>query len=368
MGLYRREDSTNWWYKFKFKKRLVQESSGTSNREEAEQVEALRKRELFEEHRLGVKPSKLWNDAVAEYVSTLPEGRNKEQTKAELRWFDQYLGGRALKEIDQDLLLQVRRARAALVEQRAGQARASGYKPRSERASPGHLNRVMGIARAVLHHAVDLKWLDSVPVLHQVPDRKRAPRFITREQAEKLLAELPDHQARMVIFALETGLRRGNVTHLKWVQVDLARRLAWVNPEDAKGGVGIPVPLSDTAVRVLEQQQGLHDDYVFVYRGGPVYQTSTRAWRAALARAGIENFTWHGLRHTWASWHRQDGTPTLVLKELGGWKDDRMPGNYAHLGADHLTEYVGRRTGLVATKVDTVLKSKARKKEDKRLM
>ena len=56
-----------------------------------------------------------------------------------------------------------------------------------------------------------------------------------------------------------------------------------------------------------------------VIKEHPVASVRTKAWEKALARASIEDFAWHGLWHTWASWHVQAGTPLAVLKEFGGW-------------------------------------------------
>ena len=61
--------------------------------------------------------------------------------------------------------------------------------------------------------------------------------------------------------------------------------------------------------------------------------------RAALKRAGIEDFRWHDLRHCWASWHVQNGTPLFALQELGGWESPEMVRRYAHLSACHLAPY-----------------------------
>lgn len=66
----------------------------------------------------------------------------------------------------------------------------------------------------------------------------------------------------------------------------------------------------------------------------------TAAWTKALKRASIRDFRWHDLRHTWASWHVQRGTPLQVLKELGGWETLEMVQRYAHLSADHLAQWV----------------------------
>ena len=61
----------------------------------------------------------------------------------------------------------------------------------------------------------------------------------------------------------------------------------------------------------------------------------------ALKRASIENSRWHDLRHTWASWHVQGGTPLFALQELAGWETEKMVRRHAHLAAEHLTVYAG---------------------------
>ena len=71
-------------------------------------------------------------------------------------------------------------------------------------------------------------------------------------------------------------------------------------------------------------------------RGEPIKQVNTRAWTLALKRAGIEDFKWHDLRHTFATWHRQAGTPTHELQRLGGWKTGAMVECYAHVAPEAL--------------------------------
>ena len=84
----------------------------------------------------------------------------------------------------------------------------------------------------------------------------------------------------------------------------------------------------------------------FQLPGKPVTQLSTKAWYAALKRAGISDFRWHDLRHTWASWHAQGGTPLFAPQELGGWESAEMVRRYAHLAADHLAPYTERLCAL----------------------
>ena len=178
-----------------------------------------------------------------------------------------------------------------------------------------------------------------------LPEPRRRIRWITREDAERLLAELPVHLRVMATFSLETGLRKSNVTGLQWSQVDLRRRCAWIHPDQAKGRKAIAGPLSAAAVLVLREQIGKHPVVVFTYWGNPTKQLNTKAWRKALERAGIEDLRWHDLRHTWASWHVQAGTPLHVLQELGGWESVEMVRRYAHLSSDHLVAYVDRMSG-----------------------
>ncbi|HEY8069705.1 MAG TPA: tyrosine-type recombinase/integrase, partial [Burkholderiales bacterium] len=116
--------------------------------------------------------------------------------------------------------------------------------------------------------------------------------------------------------------------------------------DQAKARKAIAVPLSAAAVVVLRGQLGKHSEYVFTYQGKPVYQVNGKAWKGALARVGIKEFRWHDLRHTWASWHVQAGTPLHVLQELGSWESVEMVRRYAHLSADHLASYVDRVSGL----------------------
>ncbi len=210
----------------------------------------------------------------------------------------------------------------------------------SDGVSNATVNRMLEVVRAILRRAErEWEWLERAPHVRMLSQTKRRVRWLTREEADRLLAELPDHLAAMARFALATGLREANVVKLEWSQVDLDRRCAWIHADQAKARKAIPVPLNAEAVLVLRQQAGKHSSRVFTYQGEPVTKANNHAWRKALVRAGIRNFRWHDLRHTWASWHVQQGTPLHALQELGGWSDYEMVRRYAHLSVEHLAEY-----------------------------
>jgi hypothetical protein len=69
-----------------------------------------------------------------------------------------------------------------------------------------------------------------------------------------------------------------------------------------------------------------------------------KAWKSACRKAEIEDFRWHDIRHTWASWHVQQGTPLYALKELAGWEALEIVKRYAHLAPEHLKQYADRVT------------------------
>jgi integrase len=149
----------------------------------------------------------------------------------------------------------------------------------------------------------------------------------------------------MAKFTLATGLRASNVSYLEWKDVDMAAKHIVIHPDQSKNKKALGVPLNQDAMDVLENQLGKHHRYVFTYNNKPITQCSTRAWRNALARAGITNFRWHDLRHTWASWHIQNGTTLQELFELGGWSSFDMVLRYAHLSSNHLKSAADRISG-----------------------
>jgi len=329
MSLFKRQDSPYWWVKFTHNGRRVQQSTGTADEKRAREYHDKLKASLWDQERLGIKPGRAWNEAVVRYLVETSHKASQFADKAHLRWVDRFLCGMKLAAIDRELLDRIHAARKA------------------EGAANSTVNRTMEVVRAVLRRAAhEWDWLDKVPRIRMLPEPNRRVRWLTRDEADRLIAEVPEHLKPMVQFSLETGLRRANVTGLEWSQVDLARRTAWIHPDQAKARKAIAVPLSAAAVVVLRGEIGKHSTHVFSYRGDPVRQVNTKAWRLALQRAGIAEFRWHDLRHTWASWHVQAGTPLHVLQELGGWECVEMVRKYAHLSTAHLTDYVDRVSSL----------------------
>ena len=307
MSLYKQPGSDVWWSRFTLNGEKLRFSTGQYDRAAAKKVEDRRKADQHDAPKL---KGKTWGAAVMEWANAQTRSESDLQSLAKFGGFykDRLLVSVTAESIDKAL--------------------------RSFIQTEGTYNRYLTRISAVLAlSGVKLK-------LTKKKDKQAKVRtWLTEAQWLKLLAELKPHMKPMVEFALYTGLRQANVLQLRWDHVDFTTKQVWVDASAAKGGEAIGVPLNTDALRVLKAIQGANPFWVFTFRGQPVSEIKT-AWQAACIRAGVgrlvggrsyEGFTWHGLRHTWATWHAQHGTPLEVLQELGGWTDPRMlKKNYAH--------------------------------------
>ncbi|MFN7476101.1 MAG: tyrosine-type recombinase/integrase [Burkholderiales bacterium] len=332
MSLFKRKDSPYWWVKLTPRSGPpVQRSTGTADKAAAQEYHDKLKVSLWEQERLGIKPKRTWRESVVRWLQETSEKATHEEDKKKLVWLHSFLGDLTLDQITLDVIDRIRSARL-------------------KEGSKGTCNRYLALVRSILRRSRDeWEWIDKVPKVRLFKESNSRERSLTLAQAEQLLAELPKHQSEVVLFALATGLRQSNVLQLEWVRVSLDQRHAWIPGWQSKNGRPISVPLNDTAIAILERQKGKHASRVFTYRGKPLENANTRAWQAAKRRAGIEDFRWHDLRHTWATWQRQAGTPTHELQRLGGWRTGSMVERYAHLSPDHLA--------VAASRLDSVLPS-----------
>ena len=327
-GLHRRQDSRFWWIDVVLQNgRRIRQSTGTEDREEAEALLAKLKAEAFRELHLGVKPRRHWKEAAVRYLAIKANLRSIADVRRIFVKLDPYLGDLRLDEVTGDVIWKVIEG-----EQKKLNA-------------PATINRYLCVIRALLRMARDeWQWIDSFPKVRLLPGEVERDRWLTRGEAERLIAVCPPHLAALVRFALATGCRAGEIKGLEWNRVDLERRTAWLN--QTKNGTPRGVPLNSDAVTVLEEQRGKHAQFCFTFDGRPiVWEVTNSAWRTALGKADIMDFRFHDLRHTWASWHRQAGTSCDELKDLGGWKSRVMVDRYAKYATEHLTVAAARIEG-----------------------
>ena len=264
--------------------------------------------------------ARLWEDAWRRWQAERQHRADStvKREDALLRWLRPRLARRPLERITRAHLADIR-----------SDALKAGWGPRS-------VNYATGLVTAVLRAAVEWGWILNAPRLKPLRIPHSRVRWISPGEARRLVARLPEHLADLAEFTLETGLRKATATRLEWTMVDWSGSCLRIPAAMMKQRIPLSVPLSDVALQILRRRVLLGGCWVFSYRGKRIGEPGGRVWREILDELGIVDFHWHDLRHTWASWHVQSGTPLAVLKELGGWKTLQMVMVYAHLNTDQL--------------------------------
>lgn len=292
----------------------IRRSTGTSDRQVAQRQHDELAARLWRQKQTG---RQFW-EALAAWVKARP--RNPSEIRA-VRLIRRVYTDRALSDVTEASLIDA-----------FGDRGAATY------------NRLMTIVRSALNGAVRAGWLELAPKIARRKAMKKSFRWLTRAEWRKLRAELAPHLQRMADFALATGLRWSNVANLEWDEVSLERKMVSIGAGEAKGRKALGIPLGPKALAALRRGAGARKGFVFTYDGEPLTSPKT-GWNAAVKRSGIDPVRWHDLRHTWASWHIQNGTPPEVLKELGGWSSLEQVMIYAHLAPSHVARYAANADG-----------------------
>lgn len=324
-GIYKRDGSPYWWISATLSNgKRIRKSSGSENREEAEALLAKFKLDSYRAKHFGIKAERSWQEAVVRYLDIKARLRSYRDVKRICLNLHPYLGNLMLNQINGDIVW-------LIIE---GEFK-KGNKPAT-------VNRYLAALRGLLRMARDeWQWIDHIPKIRMLTGEVERDRWLTRDEADNLLAVCPPHLAAVVNFALATGCRAREILGLEWNRVDLNRNTAWLN--QTKNGTPRGVPLNRSANKVLSDQVGKHAKFCFTYHGEPIrYNITNHAWITALKKAGLVDFRFHDLRHTWASWHRQAGTSCDELKELGGWKTRSMVDRYAKFATEHLAHAASR--------------------------
>ena len=316
--LYRRKDSRYWWVSLVLPDgRRLSQSTGCVDRRDAEAFVVRLRSESLESPKHQESDSFAWSQAVVRYLEECAEKKTLPDDRDHLKKLAPYLRSRRLDAVDMTALQPFIRDRRE-----------------NDGVTNATINRALEIVRRILNLAhQDWRWIPAVPKIRMLKEPRRRVRFLRRDEANRLLDAMPKHMKPIVRFALSTGCRAGEIFGLEWNRVDLTRKVAWLDHGATKSGEGRGIPLNSDAIAALQSTLGQHPRWCFPFAGKRIQKSST-AWDRARQRAGIEDFRFHDLRHTWASWHVQSGTSLPELMELGGWKSYEMVLRYAHLAPE----------------------------------
>ena len=231
-----------------------------------------------------------------------------------------------------------------------------------EGVSATTINRTLEVARTSLHRAARAyrdeqgePWLRTVPpLITMLREAPRLPHPLTWEEQDSLLPLLPDHLARMALFAVNTGLRDSNLCGLQWsweIPIPELKRNVFVIPAYAfKSRRPHVVILNDAAWSIVEAQRGRHPQWVFPFRGRRVTGMNNTAWQRARREAGLAGVRVHDLLHTFATRLRAAGVAEEDRCALLGHSSRSMPEHYASADVGRLVSLANRVLDRVGTR------------------
>lgn len=319
--LYKRQDGRSpFWYVTQ-----TRESTGTANRKDAEKFAKKTLNEAWDAKKLGGGGVHIWRDLAEHWADIKSQKKSFKDDLRIIRDVQEWLERRELGDAD------IRTFDSEAIREYA--------KFINARASMATANNHMAIIHAIFRKA-PAKWGIAIPKFERYTVIKKKFRYLhSIEEFQTFIASMPEFAQHMAIIGLQTGMRYGNVAGLRWEWIDHAGVVARVPAESAKGKRIITVPLSSVAKALLctlRDNRARGAEYVFWQDGRPPY--IRHWWERACERSGIK-IRFHDLRHTFASWHIENGTPDRIVQEMCGWTTGAMLQNYVHIKTGQLLKY-----------------------------
>lgn len=313
MSVHKRAGSPYYRYDFIVKGRRFTGSTKTTSRREAERVEREERERALTAVKEAVRSTYSLSEACSIYwqeKGRLGRGKWQEDTARYLQQICKAIG----EEISIGTLGDTQ------VNQFV-QARLKNFAP-----GRGHavINRSLAVFRAMHNYVQDFHEQKVKPIKwsrHMRDEPEERVRWLTPEELERLLACLPEHARVAVAWSVYTGMRLSATYNLTWAAIDFAKAECVIVK---KGGKHQTIFLSADAMLLLAE---LPRSGPFVFNG----RNRRKIFEAALIEAGIENFRWHDLRHTHATWLRQSGAALEIVQRSLGHKEIKTTQRYAHV-------------------------------------
>jgi len=249
--------------------------------------------------------------------------------------------------------------KAALATTARGGRRGGDPEERQNPLKVATVNHHLKLLKAIFNRAIKTGKLAYNPVraVKLFKENNARTRCLTPEEEARLFTHLPESIKPLVTAALHTGMRQGELLALRWDDVDFYT--GTIRVREAKSGEGRSVAMNSVVRATLqavrrEQIQKAREQakdgkeilspYVFCSHKGRFLHNLAKAWYPALEAAGIEDFRFHDLRHTFASRLAMAGVDLYTVQRAGGWKTAIMVQRYAHLSPDHMRAAVERLT------------------------
>lgn len=276
-------------------------------------------------------------DLVERQLETIKVDRPHyyERQRALLGWWREKLGAYTLATLTPDLI-----------------GRHRDQLQSKEGMSPATVNRYLSaLSKAFTNAVTEWHWLPDNPMrrVSKKPEPRGRVRYLSDEERKTLLNACRDSEYRplylIVLFALTTGMRRGELFGMRWEDIDLERRVAVL--QNTKNGDRRSVPIVPEVAQLLREHgrvRKLGNDQIFASDGSAEVWLFDKAWYNALSTARIKDFRFHDLRHSCASYLAMSGATTAEIAAVLGHRTLQMVKRYAHLSDQHTGEVVERMT------------------------
>jgi len=318
--LYRR--GSIYWFDFQMNGTRYRKSTGETKRRDAENIFHAEREKARAGESSGVQEVKTYKvvDLAEEYLKWAERQRSYKDKKRGIRQLVDVFGNHDVNDLNTREIEQWQSMRLKY-------------------NKPSTVNRLL----ATLKHMVNkgTQWgmasdraLKQVRNVKLLPENNRRLRFLSIEECQRLIECCHKALKPIVVVALQTGMRRGEVLGLKWEQIDLIH--GFILLDTSKNGERREIPINTTLEYLFkEMPRSVESEYVFTGKTGKPLTDIKKGFHTALRKAGIHDFRFHDLRHTFASQLVMAGIDITSVKELLGHKSLTMTMRYSHLSPGH---------------------------------
>lgn len=327
MGLYKRTNSPFWWYTFKHDGKRVQESTGVGDKKQAKDIYHKRRSDYAAGKTLGRQTKLSLKKLLDTYLNDYSKV-NKLSHKYDAIAIKTLLGYFGKDNVSDVTAQKIERYKASRRRTIWGGKQISGAR----------VNRELAVLKAAFNKGIEWGMVLENPVqrvkFFSEKDRSRT-RFLSPTEKKRLLAACPPSLRRFVLMALKTGMRKSELLDLKWKDINSITGV--ITLRKTKSGKLRHIPIHPDVEDMLKHivQNG---PYVFADRRGcrqSIHGATRGQFDVALETAGIRDFRFHDLRHTFASELVMKGADLMTVAELLGHSSTRMTERYSHLSPSH---------------------------------
>ena len=282
------------------------------------------------------------SDMIDRYIKSSLERNNKPEQRSHIKhmleWWKSQIGVRFIADVTPSMVSKCRDELSTLPSAR--------NKPMADATVNHYLIALSKVFNAALS---DWGWLDESPMSHVKKfklDNAR-DRFLTKDERSKLLQACKqsscDYLYAVILIALTTGARKSEILEIEWKRIDFERNLLIFNK--TKNGEARSVALVPAVARELKKLRAvprIDTDLVFSRKDGLKPLEMKKHWLKAFQEAELQDFKFHDLRHTAASYLAMNGATLVELKHIMGHKTMAMVARYAHLTENHTSEIINK--------------------------